>query len=383
MLVGALALATRGPSILLAPIAGALADRLDRQRVAIAANGVQAVAAGALAVLAAFGLAGPWAILGLTLLLGIGFALSLPAQLALIPALAPPERLSQAVSLNSAGINVARLAGPAIGGLVLATAGAATSFALNAASFAAVMLALASVRPRAAERNTSARVLDGFRYALGDPSMRRLLLGMAIFTGLASSVQELAPVIAEDLGAGPVGLGLLLGAMGGGALVGVVILEAVVDRLIPRERALPLATAVFGALMVALALAPNLVTGMAVIAAAGASWIWMFAGTNTGVQLRSPGPLLGRMLGLYQLAVIAPFAVGPILIGALAEGFGIGVALITTAAVLIAWGAWAARNPPAGRASLDRTQDPPDARPAMASAARSAIGSSIPPTRAK
>ncbi len=348
MLVGALALATRAPSILLAPLAGALADRYDRQRVAIAANGVQALAAGVLAVLAGLGLAGPAAILGLTLLLGIGFALGLPAQLALIPALAPPERLSQAVSLNSAGINIARLAGPALGGAVLATAGATTSFAINAVSFGVVMVALATIRPRPTAPSRSASIGEGFRYAFADPPMRRLLIGMAVFTGLASSVQELAPVITERLGAGPVGLGLLLGAMGGGALVGVVVLEVVVGRLISRERALPLATASFGALMVALAFAPNFAVGMLVVAAAGGFWIWMFAGTNTGVQLRSPSDMVGRMLGMYQLAVIAPFAVGPILIGGIAQWLGIGPALIAGAIGLIAWGIWSFLVPPRG-----------------------------------
>lgn len=344
--MGALALATRAPSILLAPIAGSLADRYDRRRLAIGANGIQAVAAGVLAALAAFGLAGPGAILGLTLLLGIGFALGLPAQLALIPALAPPERLSQAVALNSAGINIARLAGPALGGVVLATAGATMGFAVNAASFAVVMIALGTLRPRPSAPSASSGIAEGFRYALADPPMRRLLIGMAVFTGLASSVQELAPVITERLGAGPVGLGLLLGAMGAGALVGVVVLEVVVGRLISRERALPLATACFGGLMAALSFAPNLAFGMLVVAAAGGFWIWMFAGTNTGVQMRAPSQMLGRMLGMYQLAVIAPFAVGPILIGAIAQGLGIGPALVLAAVGLMSWGIWAFVTPP-------------------------------------
>jgi MFS family permease len=375
VLVGALALATRAPSILLAPIAGSLADRYDRQRVAIAANGVQAVAAGALAVLAGFGLAGPGAILGLTLLLGIGFALGLPAQLALIPALAPPERLSQAVSLNSAGINIARLAGPALGGIVLATAGATAGFAVNAASFGVVMIVLATIRPRPATPSRGAGIGEGFRHALSDPLIRRLLVGMAIFTGLASSVQELAPVITASLGGGPVALGMLLGAMGAGALAGVVVLEAVVGRLLSRERALPLATAMFGVLMVALAFAPGLPVALVIVALAGACWIWMFAGTNTGVQLRSPSHMLGRMLGMYQLAVIAPFAVGPILVGAVAQFAGIATALVGAAAILIGWGAWAAGNLPSPGGTDDSARKSPATIRARGSTARTEASS--------
>jgi MFS family permease len=375
VLVGALALATRAPSILLAPIAGSLADRYDRQRVAIAANGVQAVAAGTLAVLAGFGLAGPGAILGLTLLLGIGFALGLPAQLALIPALAPPERLSQAVSLNSAGINIARLAGPALGGIVLATAGATAGFAVNAASFGVVMIVLATIRPRPATPSRGAGIGEGFRHALSDPLIRRLLVGMAIFTGLASSVQELAPVITASLGGGPVALGMLLGAMGAGALAGVVVLEAVVGRLLSRERALPLATAMFGVLMVALAFAPGLPVALVIVALAGACWIWMFAGTNTGVQLRSPSHMLGRMLGMYQLAVIAPFAVGPILVGAVAQFAGIATALVGAAAILIGWGAWAAGNLPSPGGTDDSARKSPATIRARGSTARTEASS--------
>lgn len=373
--MGALALATRAPSILLAPIAGSLADRYDRQRVAIAANGVQAVAAGALAVLSGFGLAGPGAILGLTLLLGIGFALGLPAQLALIPALAPPERLSQAVSLNSAGINIARLAGPALGGIVLATAGATAGFAVNAASFGVVMIVLATIRPRPATPSRGAGIGEGFRHALRDPLIRRLLVGMAIFTGLASSVQELAPVITASLGGGPVALGVLLGAMGAGALAGVVVLEAVVGRLLSRERALPLATAMFGVLMVALAFAPGLPVALVIVALAGACWIWMFAGTNTGVQLRSPSHMLGRMLGMYQLAVIAPFAVGPILVGAVAQFAGIATALVGAAAILIGWGAWAAGNLPSPGGTDDSARKSPATIRARGSTARTEASS--------
>lgn len=345
-MVGGLALATRAPSILLAPAAGTLADRFDRRRVGIAANLLQGVAAGALAVLAAVDLAGAWTILGLTFLLGCGFALGLPAQLALIPFLAPPERLSQAVALNSVGINVARLAGPAIGGAVLAGAGATVCFGLNAVSFLAVVAALATVRPRPVPpRRGSTSIRTGIAYARRDPGIRRLLAGMAIFTGLASSIQELAPVVAEAVGAGPTGLGLLLGAMGGGAILGAWLLERLVGRGLPRGRALAAATGVFALFMALLAAAPTLPLAIAAMAACGSMWIWMFSGTNTAVQLRSPPELVGRMLSLYQLAVIAPIGVGSIVLGAIAGAVGIAPALWAGAVVLAAWSLYALRVP--------------------------------------
>ena len=148
--VGLLALVTRAPAILLSTVAGQLADRFDRRAVGIWTFLLQAVAAGALALIT--WASGPevWSIYVLTFLVGVGFALGLPAMLALIPALVPAPRLSQAVSLNAAGINVARLAGPAIGGATLALFGATACFALNAVSFLALVLVLLRIPARPA-----------------------------------------------------------------------------------------------------------------------------------------------------------------------------------------------------------------------------------------
>ncbi|CAN0324705.1 unnamed protein product, partial [Phaeothamnion confervicola] len=224
--VGALALVTRAPAIALSAYAGRLADRHDRRWVGICTFLLQAVAAGALAVVTLVAGVNVIAIYALTFMVGVGFALGLPAMLALIPSLVPRSRLSQAVSLNAAGINVARLLGPAIGGLTLALFGATVCFAVNALSFLAlvgVLMALPA-RPAGADRG-GVRMREALGYAARDPAMRRLLLGIALFTALASPMQELAPVVADRLDVGAGGLGFLLGAMGGGALLGAWLLE--------------------------------------------------------------------------------------------------------------------------------------------------------------
>lgn len=343
--VGALALMTRAPAFFLSVYAGQLADRFDRRRVGIWTFLLQAAAAAALAAITAIGGASVAAIYALTFVIGVGFALGLPAMLVLIPTLVPPARLSQAVSLNAAGINVARLVGPAIGGVTLAVFGATASFALNAVSFMALVVVLwrlpAGSRPEARERP---RMREALSYASRDPAMRRLLIGMALFTALASPIQELAPVVADRLDAGPEGLGVLLGAMGGGALLGAWLLERLGAAGLPRHRALPIATITFSAGLAVVAVTPWLALGVAGMAFSGAFWIWMFAGTNTAIQLRAPLPLLGRMLGLYQLAVIGPIAVGSTVAGVAAERFGIEAALLGSAALLAIWGAWSLRN---------------------------------------
>ncbi len=346
--VGALALVTRAPSFFLSPYAGQLADRFDRRRVGMWTFLMQAVGAGVLAVLAGTGHAGVPALYAFNFVVGCGFALGLPAMLALIPALVERSRLSQAVSLNAAGINVARLVGPAVGGGVLAVFGATACFSLNAVSFLALVWVLWRLPENRAAATTAGRrapMREALAYARRDPAMRRLLVGMAVFTALASPVQELAPVVADRIDTGPVGLGLLLGAMGGGALVGAWLLERLGARGLPRHIALPAATVIFAAGAIGVAVAPWLWLAMVAMAGAGAFWIWMFAGTNTAIQLRAPAPLLGRMLGLYQLAVVGPIAVGSTLVGLAAEGVGIMLALSAAAALLAAYGIWSLRHP--------------------------------------
>ena len=344
--VGALALVTRAPAILLAAYAGQIADRFDRRLVGIWTFLLQAVAAGLLALITWIGGVNVPAIYVLTFVIGVGFALGLPAMLALIPALVPRPRLPQAVSLNAAGINVARLLGPAIGGVTLAVFGATVCFALNGLSFLALVAVLVRLAPRPPVRvgGERHRMREAFGYARRDPAMRRLLFGMALFTALASPIQELAPVVADRLGAGAGGLGLLLGAMGGGALIGAWLLERLQASGLQRHRALPIATLSFSAGMLVVAVTPWFALGMLGMAFSGIFWIWMFAGTNTAVQLLAPAPLLGRLLGLYQLSVIGPIAIGSTIAGLVAGWVGISAALTGCAILLALWGAWSLRN---------------------------------------
>src|SRR5680860_822072 len=268
--VGALALVTRAPALALAAAAGRLADRHDRRLVGIWTFLLQAVSAGVLAVITLTAGVQVWAIYLLTFVIGVGFALGLPAMLALIPSLVPRRQLSQAVSLNAAGINVARLVGPAIGGLTLAFFGATVCFALNALSFLALVLVLLALPPQpAAAGSGGARMREALGAAMRDRALRRLLLGMALFTALASPIQELAPVVADRLDAGAGGLGLMLGAMGGGALVGAWMLERLGAAGMPRHRALPIASLSFSGGLMVVALTPWFALGLAGMAFSG------------------------------------------------------------------------------------------------------------------
>ncbi len=343
--VGALALVARGPAFVLSGYAGQLADRFDRRIVGMVTFAVQAVGAGGLAVLAALDAATPAVIYVSTFVVGVGFALGLPAMLALVGVLAGRERLPEAIALNAAGINVARLAGPTLGGVMLALGGPAVCFAVNAASFVVLIVILVGLPgfPPAAP-GSRGRMREALRYAAADRSSRRLLLGMALFGALAAPAQELAPVVAATHDAGEVGLGLLLGVMGGGALVGAWLLSRLADVGYPRHLALPTATLAFALAMGGLAATPWFWPALVAMFAGGVFWIWMFIATNAAIQLNSPPELLGRMLGLYQLVVLGPIAIGAQAAGGLAELVGIRWSLGACALLLGAWGAWSLIN---------------------------------------
>ncbi len=132
--------------------------------------------------------------------------------------------------------------------------------------------------------------------------------------------------------------------MGGGALVGAWLLERLQASGLQRHRALPIATLTFSAGLAVVALTPWFAIGMLGMAFSGVFWIWMFAATNTAIQLLAPAPLLGRLLGLYQLSVIGPIAAGSTLAGLVAERVGIEATLAGCAVLLALWGAWSLRN---------------------------------------
>lgn len=339
--VGALALVARGPAFLLSGYAGQLADRFDRRVVGIVTFALQTAGAGSLAVLAALDMATPAVVYIATFAVGVGFAAGLPSMLALVGVLAGRDKLPEAIALNAAGINVARLAGPTLGGIMLAVGGPAACFAVNTASFGVLILVLLRMEAfPPASPGSRAPMSEALRYATGDPASRRLLLGMAIFAALAAPAQELAPVVAARLGVREVGLGLLLGFMGGGALIGAWFLARIGRAGYPRHHALPTATVAFAATMTVLATTRWFWLALVAMFVGGVFWIWMFIATNAAIQLGSPQELLGRMLGLYQLAVLAPIAVGAQAAGLLAELVGIRWSLGTCAALLGTWGLW-------------------------------------------
>ncbi|HEY3230044.1 MAG TPA: MFS transporter, partial [Roseiflexaceae bacterium] len=266
------------PLFLVGLPAGALADVVDRRWLVLATQGWMLAVAAILGGLAAIGWVTPGILLALTFFLSLGGALSAPAWLAIVPELVPRGELATAVALNSAGFNLARAIGPAIGGLIVAAAGPGAVFLLNAASFLGIIVVIyrwQSVRRErsALTERVGSAVAAGIRFALYAPPLRAVLVRTAAFIFAASALWALLPVIAtRQLGLDALGYGVMLGSIGVGAVGGAAILPRLRARLSVNWLVV-IFTLVFAAGLCALALLYNLLALNIMLLAVGVAWL--------------------------------------------------------------------------------------------------------------
>src|SRR6266852_2904217 len=213
--------------------AGALADMVDRRRFLLVTQGWMVLASATLGILTLTSCVGPWVLLLFTFLLGLGAVMNDPAWQAITPELVPAKQHASAVALNSAGFNVARAVGPAMGGLIVAAVGCGTTFLLNAFSFLGVILFLYRwKRPIEARRKTQrvwSAIGDGFSYVRESGLAKSVLLRTGTFSVAAVAMLALLPIIARPFGAR--GYGVLLGCFGLGALLGALALPRLREKL--------------------------------------------------------------------------------------------------------------------------------------------------------
>ncbi|MEO1331268.1 MAG: MFS transporter, partial [Pseudomonadota bacterium] len=232
--------ATTAPVFLFALLAGALADIVDRRKMLILVNLFMGLSAAGLALLVSLNLVTPALLILFTFLLGAGAAFSAPAWQAIVPKLVPKQDLTSAIALNSMGINVSRAIGPALAGFLIVTVGLAAPFALNAVSFIGILLALWWWRSPEAPAQTlppehvGGAVRAGLAYALNSGPVRATLIRAASFFAFASCYWAMLPLIAREvLQGGPTLYGLLLAAVGAGAVAGALALPIIKKRLGP------------------------------------------------------------------------------------------------------------------------------------------------------
>ncbi len=339
--VGLMQAANTLPLLFLALAAGAIADMADRTRVMLASQILMGGAAAAMAVAAWLDLINPPLLLGLGLLIGVGVAFNLPAWQALVPNLVPRGMLASAVALNSAGFNVARAVGPALGGLIVATAGAAAAFGINAISFLGVIVALAVIGrylslPEPEHTSITTAMALGVRYARFTPAFRRLLSLLALFALTSAVVQSVLPSRTQELGGDAGTYGLLLGAMGVGALLAAFTRHQIVGIL--GYRSVPFSITAFGVSGVVLGSVPSVPWAAIALAVAGACWVLTLVTLNATSQTLSPEWIRGRAMSLYTLSFTGIIPVGAILGGSLADAIGAGWAMSALSVATIALG---------------------------------------------
>lgn len=331
------------PVFLFALPAGVLADLVNRRRLLLVTHLAMAAVAAVLAVTAAAGGLTPWGLLGLTFALGCGTGLAITTWQAIQPELVPRAEIPSAAALVGININLARSVGPALGGAVVAAAGPAWVFALNAVAFLAAAVIVAGWRPRedtvrrAAER-LGAAMRAGVGYVRYAPVLRRVLLRTALWTVPGSALWALLPVVAaERLGLGPDGYGLLLGALGVGAVLGALALGPLRRRL-PDNRFLLGASLVYAAVTLVVALSRQPVLVAVALPAAGAAWTNVLAILTANVLLVLPRWVRARGMASYTVVFQGGLALGSAAWGALAGLWTTPAALVAAAVALAAAG---------------------------------------------
>ena len=331
----------------LGPLGGIAADRFSRRKVVIVTQTLSMVQAFVLAALTLSGRVQVWHVLALAGMLGVINAFDMPGRQALVIQMTSREDLINAISLNSAVFNAARVVGPAVAGLLLAVVGEGTCFLINGFSFLAVIVSLTAMRIAPAAPREHApmwlHLVDGFRYAAGHSAVRRVLalMGAATLAGMPGLV--LMPFFAEDIfHRGSRGLGILMGAMGTGAVIGTLTL-ARRTRLSGLGKVMVFSGLTTGACYAAFAFSSSFYFSLAIMPLIGYSVMRQMASANTTIQTLIPDEYRGRIMALYSMTVVGLGPFGSLAAGALAGRYGArvtmaaGGALALVSSTVFAW----------------------------------------------
>jgi MFS family permease len=335
--LGAITFASFLPVLFLSLFMGVLVDRYPRRRLLLMTQSTFMVLAGVLAYLTFTDAITYNILLALSLVMGVANALDMPARQAFFSDLVERDDLLNAIALNSSVFNGTRILGPVLGGIVVAVWGEAMAFGLNALSFIAVLLALLAMRlpPSAAPARSSGGIGElrqGTRYLRGHRPILGLVVMIAVFSLIGFPASIVLPALAkESLGLGVTGYGVLMAAMGVGALAAGVFL-AVRGKSIPKPRRLLLLRLLFAASLVPLALARGLPLAVPALVLLGYALIAQLTVTNTLVQLLAPDHLRGRLVSAYTWALGGFWPLGALLFGAVAQRIGVSQTLLASAA---------------------------------------------------
>ena len=328
------------PIMLFSIVAGAIADSFDRRRVLLIAQMFMMVNAVVLTGLVTGGLITPWLLLTCLFLAGCGTALHAPSWQASVGDIVPREVIPTAVTLNGMAVNMTRSIGPAVGGVVVAVAGAGAAFAVNAVSFVPMIWALQRWKPAPTaatlpREDFGRAIWAGLRYVSMSPNLLTVILRGFVFGLVAIAILALLPIVARDrLQGGAVTFGLLLAAFGVGAIAGG-FANARMRARFRNETVVRLAFLGVAVSTGLVAISHDTWATCLFLLPAGASWVLALSLFNVVVQLSTPRWVLGRTLSIYQTASFGGMTAGGWLWGTLAEGHGVPVALAIAGAIAL------------------------------------------------
>jgi MFS family permease len=329
------------PAMLLSLVAGVIADRVGKQRLIIITSTLEGLQALVLAAITLSGQVQLWHVYVLALLLGVFTTFETPARQAFASELVPRDDVQSAIALNSSVFNAARIVGPGIGGIIIATWGAGWAFALNGVSYVGVVAALLMLDTsrlyaarQAARGALWGQVLEGLRHAASDPRLAFPLALLAVLGMLGYNFGVILPLLARyTLNIGAVGFGSLNSAMGLGSLLGALLIT---PHLPPGTRTVALAALGFSSVLLAVALIPFYAATLVLLMVVGVLSVAYSTSTNTTLQLSSGDAFRGRILSLYSLLFMGTTPIGGAVTGLLASAWGVNTALAAEAIVCLA-----------------------------------------------
>lgn len=329
------------PIMGLSLLAGVLADNYDRRKIMLAAQIMMLVVSAGLTLATWFELLTPWLLLMFTFLIGCGAALHNPSWQATVGDIVPRQQVAAAVTANSMSFNLMRSIGPALGGLIIVVAGAAAAFAVNALSYLALIIALVLWRKQAEIRALPREpfrqaATAGVRYVGLSPNLLRIILRGFLFGLAAVSVLALLPLVARDLLQGSASTyGLLLGCFGIGA-VGGALTNARSRRKFNTETIVKASFVMMALGVLLLSSGQSMLVSAIALFICGGCWMTCNSLLNVSLQLSTPRWVVGRALSFYMMSNALGMVAGSWLWGFLAESNGLQLALVASAATLIA-----------------------------------------------
>ena len=339
-----------GPILLFSFLSGAISDRVRKRRLLLGTQAALMLQAFTLAALVGSGRVQFWHVAVLAALYGLATTLDMPSRQSYIAHLVPRGDLMNAIALNSAVFNGARVVGPAVAGLLVARYGTAAAFLMNGASFIAVLAALAAIRTEGAPSprrgvGLRAEIAEGVRYAAGTPRVALVMSLLVVVSLFVVNMNVLVPLIARDvLHEGAHGFGLLMAALGVGAVAGALAVAALSVGRPPLGMVVGPALAA-AALLLLLSTARHFGPTAAVLVALGFAQIVFMTSCNTTVQIAVPDELRGRVMGLYALVFAGMTPIGALIMGTVAEHWGVsracavggGAGLLLILALTVVW----------------------------------------------